>query len=83
MSTKGHDFISGHISGIQPAICPVFNDGRTQSHQRNLGICHFWLEYGADSRKIISTIAPQLNIKANYDLEEQRRNRIIEAAYGR
>lgn len=33
--------------------------------------------------KIISTIAPQLNIKANYDLEEQRRNRIIEAAYGR
>ena len=31
--------------------------------------------------KIIATIAPQLNIKANYDLDEQRRNRIIEATY--
>lgn len=33
--------------------------------------------------KIIATIAPQLNIKANYDLDEQRRNRIIEATYTR
>lgn len=33
--------------------------------------------------KIIATIAPQLNIKANYDLEEMRRNRIIEASYER
>lgn len=31
--------------------------------------------------KIISEIAPQLNIKANYDLDELRRNRIIEATY--
>lgn len=31
--------------------------------------------------KIISSIAPQLNIKANYDLDELRRNRIIEASY--
>lgn len=30
--------------------------------------------------KIISTIAPQLNIKANYDLDELRRARIIEAS---
>lgn len=30
--------------------------------------------------KIISAIAPQLNIKANYDLDELRRNRIIEAS---
>ena len=33
--------------------------------------------------KIIATIAPQLNIKANYDLDEMRRNRIIEACYER
>lgn len=31
--------------------------------------------------KIISEIAPQLNIKANYDLDELRRNRIIEATF--
>ncbi len=31
--------------------------------------------------KIISEIAPQLNIKANYDLDELRRSRIIEATY--
>lgn len=33
--------------------------------------------------KIITAIAPQLNIKANYDLDELRRNRIIEASYER
>ena len=33
--------------------------------------------------KIISAIAPQLNIKANYDLDEVRKNRIIEASYKR
>ncbi len=32
---------------------------------------------------IIEAIAPQLNIKANYDIDELRRNRIIEAAYTR
>ena len=31
--------------------------------------------------KIISAIAPQLNIKANYDIDELRKNRIIEASY--
>ena len=31
--------------------------------------------------KIISAIAPQLNLKANYDLDELRRQRIIEASY--
>ena len=31
--------------------------------------------------KLIEDLAPQLNIKANYDLDEQRRSRIIEAAY--
>lgn len=31
--------------------------------------------------KIISAIAPQLNVKANYDLDELRRTRIIEASY--
>ena len=31
--------------------------------------------------KIIAEIAPQLNIKANYDLDELRRSRIIEATY--
>lgn len=35
------------------------------------------------SAKIISAIAPQLNIKANYDLDEMRRNRIIEASFTR
>lgn len=33
--------------------------------------------------KIISEIAPQLNVKANYDLDEMRKNRIIEASYER
>lgn len=33
--------------------------------------------------KIIEAIAPQLNVKANYDLDELRNTRIIEAAYGR
>ena len=33
--------------------------------------------------KIISAIAPQLNLTANYDLDEMRRNRIIEASYER
>ena len=33
--------------------------------------------------KIITAIAPQLDIKANYDLDELRRNRIIEASYER
>ncbi len=33
--------------------------------------------------KIIAAIAPQLNVKANYDLDEMRRNRIIEASYER
>ena len=31
--------------------------------------------------KIIEAIAPQLNIKANYDLDELRNSRIIEASY--
>lgn len=31
--------------------------------------------------KIISAIAPQLNVKANYDLDELRSRRIIEASY--
>lgn len=31
--------------------------------------------------KIIAAIAPQLNIKANYDLDELRKSRIIEASY--
>ena len=30
---------------------------------------------------IISAIAPQLNLKANYDLDELRKQRIIEASY--
>ena len=33
--------------------------------------------------KIIEAIAPQLNLKANYDLDELRANRIIEASYNR
>ena len=33
--------------------------------------------------KIIEAIAPQLDIKANYDLDELRRNRIIEASYSK
>ena len=33
--------------------------------------------------KIIEAIAPQLNIKANYDLDELRNTRIIEASYSR
>ena len=33
--------------------------------------------------KIITAIAPQLNLKANYDLDELRKNRIIEASYER
>lgn len=33
--------------------------------------------------KIIAAIAPQLNIKANFDLDEARRARIIEASYSR
>lgn len=33
--------------------------------------------------QIIEAIAPQLNIKANYDLDELRRNRIIEASYSK
>ena len=31
--------------------------------------------------KIISAVAPQLNLKANFDIDEQRRQRIIEASY--
>lgn len=31
--------------------------------------------------KIISAIAPQLGVQANYDLDELRKNRIIEASY--
>ena len=31
--------------------------------------------------EIISAIAPQLNVPANYDLEEKINNRIIEAAF--
>lgn len=33
--------------------------------------------------EIITAIAPQLNIPANYDLDEKRNNKIIEAAFGR
>lgn len=33
--------------------------------------------------KIISAIAPQLNLKANFDLDEMRQQRIIEASYQR
>lgn len=33
--------------------------------------------------EIITAIAPQLNIPANYDLEETRNSKIIEAAFGR
>ncbi|MFV0626690.1 MAG: peptidoglycan D,D-transpeptidase FtsI family protein [Alphaproteobacteria bacterium] len=33
------------------------------------------------TRDIIAAIAPQLNIKANYDLDEVRKTRIIEASY--
>ena len=35
------------------------------------------------SSEIISAVAPQLNIPANFDLEEQRQNKIIEASYER
>ena len=33
--------------------------------------------------KIISAIAPQLNLKANFDLDEMRQQKIIEASYQR
>lgn len=33
------------------------------------------------AKGIIDAIAPQLNVKANYDLDELRKNRIIEASY--
>lgn len=33
--------------------------------------------------KVISAIAPQLNVKANYDLDKARQARIIEASYSR
>ncbi len=33
--------------------------------------------------KILTAIAPQLNLKANYDLDELRRARIIEASYSK
>ncbi len=33
--------------------------------------------------KIIEAVAPQLNLKANFDLDELRKNRIIEASYSR
>ena len=33
--------------------------------------------------KIITAIAPQLNLKANYDLDEMRKDRIIEASFER
>ncbi len=33
--------------------------------------------------EIITAVAPQLNIPANYDLEEKRNSKIIEAAFGR
>ena len=33
--------------------------------------------------KIIAAIAPQLNLKANYDIDELRKQRIIEASYPR
>lgn len=33
--------------------------------------------------EIITAIAPQLNIPANYDLEDERNSKIIEAAFGR
>ena len=33
--------------------------------------------------EIIAAVAPQLNVEANYDLDEMRHNKIIEAAYGR
>lgn len=35
------------------------------------------------ANKIITAIAPQLNVKANFDLDEARRARIIEASYSR
>ena len=31
--------------------------------------------------KLIEALAPQLNVPANYDLDELRQNRIIEASY--
>ncbi len=33
--------------------------------------------------EIIATVAPQLNIQANVDLDDKRQSKIIEAAYGR
>lgn len=33
------------------------------------------------ANNIITAIAPQLNLKANYDIDELRKNRIIEASY--
>ena len=33
--------------------------------------------------EIIKTIAPQLNVQANFDLDEIINNKIIEASYGR
>ena len=33
--------------------------------------------------EIITTVAPQLNIPANYDLDEKRQNKIIEASFER
>ena len=35
------------------------------------------------ANEIISAIAPQLNIQANYDLNDAINNKIIEASYGR
>ena len=33
--------------------------------------------------EIIEAVAPQLNVQANYDLDEVISNKIIEASYGR
>lgn len=35
------------------------------------------------AKEIIEAVAPQLNVQANYDLDEVINNKIIEAAYGR
>lgn len=67
------------ISDPKYALIVTYNDPKS-AHETWKLIDAGWNAVPTASN-IISAVAPQLNLKANFDIDEQRRQRIIEASY--
>ena len=67
------------ISNPKYALIVTYNDPKS-AHETWRLVDAGW-NSAPTAYNIISAVAPQLNLKANFDIDEQRRQRIIEASY--